>query len=81
MDDSILFCDPNISNIWHLKVETVAFALPSDFETKINLQKSVLILIGGIPNLQILADTLGCKIGSLTSTYLDLHLEPALNML
>ena len=41
---------------------------------KINLDKSKLILIGDVSNIEDLARVLGCKVGSLPSTYLGLPL-------
>ena len=47
---------------------------------KINLEKSELILIGSIPNMELLDDELGCKVGSLPSTYLGLLLVNVTNL-
>ena len=47
---------------------------------KINLAKSELILIGSIPNMELLGDELGCKVGSLPSTYLGLLLVNVTNL-
>ena len=41
---------------------------------KINLEKSELIPVGEVPNLEEFAEVLGCKMGSLPSTYLGLPL-------
>ena len=41
---------------------------------KINLEKSELILVGEVPNLEEFVEVLGCKLGSLLSTYLGLPL-------
>ena len=49
------------------------------FETclglKINLEKSELIPAGKVLNLEEFVKVLGCKVGSLPSTYLGLPLE------
>lgn len=42
------------------------------FGLKINLDKSELILVGGGFNIEDLARMVGCKVGSLSSTYLGL---------
>ena len=41
---------------------------------KINLEKSELIPVGRVSNVDSLADELGCKVGSLPTTYLGLPL-------
>ena len=41
---------------------------------RINLDKSELIPMGGVENSKALAANLGCKVGSLLSTYLGLPL-------
>ena len=41
---------------------------------KINLDKSELIPLGEVDNANVLATELGCKVGSLSSTYLGLPL-------
>ena len=41
---------------------------------KINLEKSELIPVGEVPNLEEFVEVLGCKLGYLLSTYLGLPL-------
>ena len=41
---------------------------------RINLDKSELILVGGVENAKALVADLGCKVGSLSSSYLRLPL-------
>ena len=41
---------------------------------RINLEKSELILMGRVPNIEDLALELGCKVGGLPSCYLGLPL-------
>ena len=41
---------------------------------RINLDKSELILVGSVENVEKLAAALGCKVGSLSTTYLGLPL-------
>lgn len=41
---------------------------------KINLEKSELVLVGVVPNFELLVDALGCKQGSLPTKYLGLPL-------
>ena len=53
------------------------------FETisglKVNLDKSDLILVGRVENVDDLACELGCKVGSLPSTYLGMPLGAPFN--
>ena len=41
---------------------------------KVNLDKSELILVGNVDNVEELASELGCKVGSLPSLYLGMPL-------
>ena len=44
------------------------------FRLRINLSKSVIILVGRVSNVETLAAELGCDVGSLPTTYLGLPL-------
>ena len=44
----------------------------SDFDLKINLDKSKLIPLGKVSNFEDLLRVLGCKVGFLLSSYLSL---------
>lgn len=44
------------------------------FELSINLAKSELFRVGEVSNLEVLTSILGCRIGSLPTTYLGLLL-------
>ena len=46
---------------------------------KINLEKSELIPVGRVINVELLADELGYKVGSLPSTYLGMPLGAHFN--
>ena len=46
---------------------------------KVNLDKSDLILVGRVENMDDLACELGCKVGSLPSTYLGMPLGAPFN--
>ena len=41
---------------------------------KVNALKSEMVPIGDVPNIHVLAEILGCRIGSLPMTYLDMPL-------
>ena len=48
---------------------------------EINLAKSEIILVGGVVNMEILANELRCKIGALPSSYLGLPLGAQHNLM
>ena len=48
---------------------------------KINLEKSTILPVGNVENIEDLAAELGCGIGALPSTYLGLHLGMRRNSL
>ena len=47
---------------------------PIPFGLKTNLEKSEMILVGEVDNLEELACEIGCKVGKLSSSYLGLPL-------
>ena len=71
-NDTLIFCDESKENLEYFNWVFMWFEVCSSF--KINLEKSELIPVGEVPNLEELAKVLGCKVGSLPSTYLSLPL-------
>ena len=69
-DDTLVFCrdyeDQMIYLSWILLYFEALFGL------KVNLDKSAILLVGGVDNIGQLACELGCKDGTLPSTYLVL---------
>ena len=51
------------------------------FGLKINLEKSLILLVRNVENLDELASELGCRTRALPSTYLSLHLGMRCNSL
>ena len=78
-DDAILFCEPKQDQMaypsWLLMWFEAILGL------KINLAKSKNILVGGVVNMEILANELGCKIGAILSSYLVLPLGAQHNLM
>ncbi|RVW27259.1 hypothetical protein CK203_103088 [Vitis vinifera] len=72
LDDILIFCDASKENLEYLSWVFMWFE--ACLSLKINLEKSELIPIGEVPNLEEFAEVLGCKVGSLPSTYLGLPL-------
>ena len=71
-DDTLIFCDTNPIKLEHLRSVFLWFEAVSGL--KINLDKSEMVLAGEVPNLEDLAQILGCKIASLPMKYLGLPL-------
>lgn len=71
-NDTLIFCD---SNIQHLEYLSWAFTwLEAISGLKTNLDKSELIPVEQVSKIKDLAREVGCKVGSLPSTYLSLPL-------
>ena len=71
-DDTILFCEANYEQLMYLRRTLMWFKAFSGL--KINLNRSVIIPLGRVDNVEVLAAELGCGVGSLPSTYLGLPL-------
>ena len=71
-DDTLVFCGASKDQLLYLSWILMWFAAMSGL--RINLDKSELISMGGVENTKALATNLGCKVGSLPSTYLGLPL-------
>ena len=69
MDDTLLFCEPCLDQLIYLSWVLFWFELSS--RLKINLNKSGLIVVGEVANVQEVASLLGCKVGKLPTTYLS----------
>ena len=71
-DDTLIFCQANIEQLKYLSWILMWFEALSGL--KINLNKSEVIPIGIVDNVEELASELGCKVGSLPTPYLGLPL-------
>ena len=71
-DDTFLFCKADEDQLKFLSWILMWFKAMSSL--KINLNKSEIIPIGPVTNTEELASELGCKIGSLPTSYLGLPL-------
>ena len=71
-DDTLLFCRADNDELKFISWILMWFEAVSGL--KINLNKSEILPIGPVANLEELASELGCKIGSLPTTYLGLPL-------
>ena len=71
-DDTLIFCEANKDQLKYLSWILVGFEALSGL--KINLNKSEIIPIGHVDNVEELASELGCKTRSFPTSYLCLHL-------
>ena len=67
VDDTLVFCKASQDHITYLCWLLMWFEAIS--RLRINLEKSELILVGRLENLEDLLVELGCKVGSLPSSY------------
>lgn len=72
MDDALIFCDANATQIGHLQCVLLCFEAVSGLW--VNLSKSKLIHVGAVARLLVLAAVLGCKVAQLPVSYLGLPL-------
>ena len=71
-DDTLIFCQANMEQLKYLSWILMWFEALSSL--KINLNKSEIIPIGTVDNVEVLASELGCKVRSLPTSYLGLPL-------
>ena len=71
-DDTILFCDVDEEQILHVQMLLLCFQAVTGL--KVNALKSEMVPIREVPNVHVLAEILGCRIGSLPMTYLSMPL-------
>ena len=71
-DDTILSCDANEEQILHVRMLLLCFEAVTGL--KVNALKSEMVPIGEVPNVHVLAEILGFRIGSLPITYLGMPL-------
>ena len=75
----LLFCEASKDQL--LCLSWILFWFEASSGLRINLDKSELIPVGEVDNVEGLAAELGCQIGSLPSTYLGLPWVPLINLL
>ncbi|RVW12312.1 Transposon TX1 uncharacterized 149 kDa protein [Vitis vinifera] len=73
VDDTLVFCQASQDHLTYLSWLLMWFEVMS--RLRINLEKSELIPIGRVENIDDLALDFGCRVGSLPSTYLGLPLS------
>ena len=71
-DDTILFCNADEEQILHVWMLLLCFQAVTGL--KVNALKSEMVPIGEVPNVHVLVEILGYRIGSLLMTYLGMPL-------
>jgi hypothetical protein len=71
-DDTLVFCEANLSHLRYLRVLLLCFEAVSGL--KVNSAKSLLVPVGNVNNVVELALILGCGTSSLPMKYLGIHL-------
>jgi hypothetical protein len=71
-DDTLVFCGASPDHLLYLRMLLLSFEAVSGL--KINLEKSVLVSVGNVDNINDLAGILGCGVSSLPLKYLGLPL-------
>ena len=71
-DDTLLFCEDNKDQLEFWKWVVICFEVVSDL--KINMQKSEIIPVRGVEDVDRVVAVFGCKVGNLPTTYLGLPL-------
>ena len=72
VDDTLVFCKDSEEQILFLSWILLYFEALSGL--RVNLEKSITLPVGDVENLNRLAYELGCRVGTLSSTYLGLPL-------
>ena len=70
--DMILFCNADEEQILHIWMLLLCFQAVTGL--KVNALKSEMVPIGEVPNVHVLVEILGYRIGSLLMTYLGMPL-------
>ena len=76
-DDTILFCDANVEQILHIWLLLLSFQVATGL--KVNVHKGEMVSIGEVNDVHALAEILGCRVGTLSMSYLDMPLGPSHN--
>ena len=71
--DTILFCNADEEQFLHVRMLLLCFQAVTGL--KVNVLKSEMVPVGEVPNVHVLAEILGCRIGSWPMTYLGMPLE------
>jgi hypothetical protein len=71
-DETLIFCNANPTQLLYLRFVLNWFEIVSGF--RINLEKSKLVFVGDVANIEDLVGLLGCKTNALPMKYMGLPL-------
>ena len=71
-DNTVLFCDASREQLLYIRIVLIFFEAITGL--KVNVGKSEIVLVGDVRNLNALARTLCCKVGTLPMRYLRIPL-------
>jgi hypothetical protein len=71
-DDTILFCDANLTQMLYIRMVLTCFKAATGL--RVNMSKSEMVPVGEVQNISVLAESLCCHIGVLPLSYLGLPL-------
>lgn len=72
VDDTLIFCDADKTQILYLNFTLLLFEALSGLH--INMRKRGIYPVNNVLNVEVLTGIMGCSIGTLPTTYLDLLL-------
>ena len=71
-DDTILFCDADMSQLLYVQMVLTCFEVATGL--RVNMSKSKMVPVGEVQNMSELAESLCCRIGELPLSYLGMPL-------
>jgi hypothetical protein len=71
-DDTILFCDADMSQLLYVQMVLTCFEVATGL--RVNMSKSEMVPVGEVQNMSELAESLCCRIGELPLSYLGMPL-------
>ena len=76
-DDTILFCDADVEQIFHIRLLLLSFQAVTGL--KVNVHKSEMVPIGEVDDVHALTEILDCRVGELPMSYLSMPLGASHN--
>ena len=76
-DNTILFCDADVEQIFHIRLLLLSFQAVTGL--KVNVHKSEMVPIGEVDDVHALTEILDCRVGELPMSYLSMPLGASHN--
>ena len=77
VDDTILFCDADVEQIFYIRLLLLSFQAVTGL--KVNVHKSEMVPIGEVDDVHALAEIVVCNVGKLPMSYLGMPLGASHN--